>query len=275
MKITKEQSDIIVKNYPIHGSRLCSELTGLSLSQVRGKAANLNLKLLPKINMDKFINNITKEAAYILGYIWGDGYIGSQNRIGISTSGDDYISLEAILATTGEWKFYRYPVKNHPTWKDKLSFNISDEVLHKFLLDMNYSSKNQSPCKIIAYIPKEFRHYWFRGLIDADGCFYYNEKQCCKQFFIAGPVDQDWMYMYNLFNLLKIRNYNINLRNRPNSKASYFRTTNREDIIKLGEYIYQNYDEVGLRRKYNKYQDIKNAQTYRVYKRGMPKKKII
>ena len=62
--------------------------------------------------------------------------------------------------------------------------------------------------------------------------------------------------MENLSIYLKINKYSIKRQLTKRGNYSQFKITNKSDILKLGNYIYQNYDNIGLERKFNKYQDI-------------------
>jgi len=47
------------------------------------------------------------------------------------------------------------------------------------------------------------------GLIDDDGCFYFNEKNKIRQFYVTYSFDQDWSHMINLFNEINVTQYEI------------------------------------------------------------------
>jgi len=104
----------------------------------------------------------------------------------------------------------------------------------------------------------KLKHYWFRGLIDGDGCFYYYKPKLgstLRQFALASTYEQDWGYFESLCDELQI-NYKIKRNKNLKSSSSYLRITNKDGIIKLGEYIYKNYDNIGLDRKYKKFKTI-------------------
>ena len=98
------------------------------------------------------------------------------------------------------------------------------------------------------------------GLSDADGCWYLNKNKC-YQYTISSTFDQDWKHITDIFDYLKIK-YSIRRRVQKrkdslNTKSSTVVVSNRNDVIKLGEYLYAD-DFIGLRRKYEKYLKFKN-----------------
>lgn len=198
------------------------------------------------------MTNITKESAYLLGYIWGDGCLAKNYyRITIDTT-DDF--LLPILEKTGRWNCYTRIRKN---WKKSYMFYASSKTLHTYLHNYDYRSKFNSASKIINTIPDHLKHYWFRGLSDADGCFYIKKPpNQLNQFSIAGPYDQNWDFIENLFKQLNIK-YTIKQQIYKTHKSSIIRTTNKQNILDFGNYIYQDYDCLGLYRKYEKFSMLK------------------
>ena len=104
--------------------------------------------------------------------------------------------------------------------------------------------------------------YFFRGIIDGDGCFY-NGKGL-KLFSVTSSIEQDWKYLEDLFNSLNIE-YKIRKKEHKNktgniSHSSLIEVIGINRIIKIGNYIYNGFDldKIGLKRKYDKYLSIKN-----------------
>ena len=130
-----------------------------------------------------------------------------------------------------------------------------------FLIEHDFDKKSyMSADKILSKIPDELKHYFFRGLIDGDGCFYYYKPEngsTLRQFALASSYEQDWSYFEKLCKEKNIK-YNIKRTIGKNSSSSVIRITNKDGILKLGEYIYKDLheDNIGLIRKYEKYKLI-------------------
>jgi len=88
--------------------------------------------------------------------------------------------------------------------------------------------------------------YFIRGIIDGDGCIYFNNKQ--PQIHIASTYEQDWNYMVIISEKLNI-DYSIRrIINKNNSHSIFYIGTVKNSLIFLN-WLYKNYDGVGLHRK--------------------------
>jgi hypothetical protein len=209
-----------------------------------------------------FINCKTKEAAYILGFLWADGYLNRNypNRIVLEIVRGDWNSICSVFAVTGSWCVtYRKRRNRRPQARAE----ISNKKMAAFLRECGYGEKNKrSACGILGKIPDHLKKYWWRGFFDGDGCVYLNKDEYAYQVNLAGGFKQDWTFAENLMLSLGIR-YVIarrqQKRKKKNGKAmssSCVRITNKDGVKRFCEYIYGDYDGIGLSRKYNKYEDL-------------------
>lgn len=285
--LTEKDKEFIRINYPKLGAIGCAKIihhpkkritgyaskNGILVSKERllekqrdnaNKAieARAEKYLLPNsyhVNPDIFRIVKTPEAAYILGLLWADGYI-YKDSIKIEATKDDLEMVEWIFDKTGTWsKQYR----NRMGKKAQMTIATNNRMIKEFLESCDYISKSSaSACKIIKQIPEHLHHYWWRGLFDGDGCFYIG-KEGATQASIASSYEQNWKYVETLFDKLNIKFYKAKreqrAKNNKINKSSYVRITKREDIVKFGEYIYQNIeiDKIGFSRKYKKFLKIK------------------
>ncbi len=214
-----------------------------------------------KYNLDlqKIISLSNPNGLYLLGWLWADGSVfrnSKYRRISLEIVKDD---MDAIYNYINPLYSNKLPIYNRQRKNRKLqsSLYISSIELYDFLVKYDYLNKNHvSPDKLLKKIPKHLQHYWFLGLFDGDGCFYYNGKHYCKQMSIASSHDQDWYYCENLFNLLNIKKYNVSRRIQGKNRSSTIRISNKRDIELFGNYIYKDNNFTGLDRKYKKFQQI-------------------
>jgi len=257
-KWTKKEIDFLKENYPKYGKEYCSKELNINISKIKGKVQRLNLHLKDKTDINIFKNIKTKETAYIMGLLWSDGYINEKiYNVGIESKYDDMIKLEKIFMKTGNWKKFQ---RNRENCKPSILYYIGFKKLFNVFKEYDFDKKSKtSPNKVLKSIPEKFKKYFYRGLIDGDGCFYINYKHYSYQFTLASSHEQDWSYIINLFDILKIDRYTIRKQS-GKSKSSVVRVTNKNDIFKIGNYIYKNFenDKIGLNRKYVKYKEIKN-----------------
>lgn len=281
-KWLKEEEEWLKNNYHKMGPDKCCEYLGLRKKQVIGRVTKLKLKLpltlkhslqsiKPEncnINPKLFYNITIKEVAYLLGLIWADGFLnpaknGKNSNLGFTMVKEDIDNIKPMLDYIGKWNYYerKQPVD---TWKSSINVITNNKRILNFLIEYDYDKKSYvSADKILSKIPDELKHYWFRGLIDGDGCFYFHKPSkgsTLRQFTLTSTYEQDWSYFENLCRELGIK-YNIKKQKNKKSSSSIIRVTNKNGIIKLGEYIYNNFenDKLGLKRKIEKFILIKNS----------------
>ena len=271
---TEEEKQQLRELYPIKGAHICAELMGKSVSSIKSMCQKLKVKLLPEtwsriakkskektndkfqVNPDVFLNITQPEAAYILGLIWGDGSLYGKYQINLGCVKEDAEYFYTQFLKTGKWKIYQ---RIHEKWRDSSVIWTSNEFIMKKLLECDYKSKSfMSADKILSHIPIELHRFFFIGLTDADGSFYYNRKTGhTNQFTLYSGYEQDWSYMEELYKKLNIT-YKVSRILHKKSKSSMIRITGYTNIQKYGEFLYASYkdDLIGLPRKYKVYSEI-------------------
>lgn len=250
------------------GARYCANQLKLNINQIQEFARRNNLKVLDRSKVclhyrslmntafdPKSLTSLDSlEASYVLGFLWADGSIGNSKKCAISLEivSEDMFYIKPILNKLGSWKYYE---RQRMNWKPITSARINNRSLYQFLVECGYKDKSYKSAKeIIELIPPHLRKYFFRGLIDGDGSFYYNSKQYLRQFNLSSSYEQDWSYFSELLNELDIK-YSIQYTERINklgkiNKSSCVRIVNKDGLKKLHNYLYSDYDYIGLPRKY-------------------------
>ena len=218
---------------------------------------NKRKKTIHKVDEKNFINNLTKESVYLLGFIWGDGHIltsGRNNQVKIECVSEDINNLRNVIDSTGDWTYNK---RNRGSNKKEITVvSTSNKELCKYLIENDYKNKsNVSPNKIYYLIPEDLKKYFILGWVDADGCFYRNDKYNTSQLYLSGSYEQDWSVIENFYSSINIK-YTIQRIVGKTSKYSCIRVTNRLSIIEIGNLIYS--DLIPLKRKYIKFLAIKN-----------------
>lgn len=190
---------------------------------------------------------------YFLGYLWADGYI-ERNRIGIEILKDDAITIVDVIRNNIKHLKICTSERKRVNRKEQMNIyfcNVKfyDEFMCKYFIDKNISS----PERLIEIIPGNILRYFYQGLIDGDGCFYFNKKNKTRQFYVTSSFEQDWSHMTTLFDNINITQYEVRkIINKNGNKSSYIRIKKYEEINKLFNYLYPNEFEFGLKRKYDK-----------------------
>lgn len=170
----------------------------------------------------------------------------------ITIKRDDFDELNHIFDGISEIEFI-YKNRFRENRSPLKIIRVCSKSFSSFLRENDYNEKSyKSPEKILSLIPNDKKVYFFRGLVDGDGCFYIKNR--IRQFTVTSSINQDWNYMEILFSKLEIDKYSIKRISKTNS-YSQIRICNIHDIKKLCDYLYHDIeDNIFLKRKYDKYQ---------------------
>ena len=128
---------------------------------------------------DDFFDIIDSEAkAYLLGFLYADGYLASDGRMGCRLKIDDiemihliqkYICPNSPIEYSNNQNFQRKP-QCSIRWKSKKMYNRLKEL--DFCIDKTHTDSN-----VFKYIPDIFKKDFIRGFLDGDGCLTFNSPK--------------------------------------------------------------------------------------------------
>ena len=273
---SEQEIAFIEASYPTRGPKWCAQQLGLSRSVVQKFGLSRGLKTdrreltkhyPPKPTkpsslelFEKIAVNQSPESAYTLGFLWADGWLFHTNRaynIGVEILADDLRNLSETFSglLTGKPQF-----RQREGRREQGALRFSNRPLFEFLVDHDYMDKTWTSAeKILAHIPENLHKFWFRGLMDGDGCFYAHEKRRLTQASIASGFEQNWRFIETIWRKLGIDTYTISRsESRMGNKSSEIRMAKGANIIKWGAFLYGGFgfDGIGLRRKFEKFQQI-------------------
>lgn len=213
-------------------------------------------------------------SAYTLGFLWGDGYLREYKMKAHSiyypffsgTETDFYESYNIIkdFKIKKEWvvrtikpnvhinKYGRTIISN-----PSLYAAMYDKSIGNWLNDMDFRNKSQiTPTKVLTQIPVEYHCYFWRGLVDSDGCFSIKGKSV-SYFSITSGYNYDWSELDKVMDSLMITRYNVRrvYVEKENSAYSCLNIRNCHDIQTFGNFIYDGI-HFGLNRKYTIFKQI-------------------
>ena len=226
---------------------------------------NKENKNKPTVDFKDFEESLTKESSYILGLLWADGHLMKKSRLtSINMSADDILDVKNIFLKTGNWRISQ-PFKkffNNKEVKSQIKISTTTWGLYYILEKYNYLEKSSvSPDDILNKLPLNLKKYWFRGYLDGDGCIRIKDKKYMGVVF-AGSYEQNWNFLISLCESLNIKflikKYIVKL-----GKYSQFVIYKKYDTLKFCEFIYDDFNNIGLKRKYDKFIEIKKYVTNR------------
>lgn len=199
----------------------------------------------------KFDKNC-KNTAYVLGFIWADGYLnhrkGSYERVSTEIVEKDFNDIYNIFNNIGIHLFStkRVRINRQP----QASFGYSDKVFIDFLIANDFiNRKEKGFSRILKNFSKKTLPFFIKGLFDGDGCFYFNKKNSTSQISLSSSYTQDYSGFIEILQNLRIK-FSIKRIKSVNS-YSVLRITSKKDCIIFSEFLKDSL-EFGLKRKTNK-----------------------
>lgn len=196
------------------------------------------------------------EQSYTLGFLWGDGHLGKIDpSLGryyakIEIVKKDYDNVGSFFQCFGKWS---EKTRLKYGCQDLTRATLFDGVFGAFLKTNDYDKKSLvSPSKILSVIPINLHEYFWRGFIDADGCFGWNRS---GYFSITGNYRQKWHDFEKLLRHLKIK-YTLERKSSYSGSISRISIYNKNGINALGRFIYNHNNEISLKRKQDKFLSI-------------------
>lgn len=193
------------------------------------------------------MDNMSSDAAYLLGLLWADGYHLSLHGIGIELADGDFADDARPFGTVGTWKVtHRARAGRRP----QTGWRMLNRPLRQYLNERGFEDKSlASASGLISDIPKALRRYWWRGYFDGDGCIYAKPERSAFQVSFAGAYEQDLSFITDQFPYATVQR-------RRGERHSYSsaRFTGRARVRDFLHFIYPSgkFDGLGLRRKFDK-----------------------
>ena len=233
----------------LKSKRLCEQCRKNAIKKRNIDRENHRLNSI-KLNMD-----YSPENMYFWGFLWADGHISLKNIIFsiLKVDMDDIISFIPNLEF---FRIYNYHSRESKTrnQKPQTTIQINNKNYYNFLIENGYKNKINLSTNILN---NENFYMWVRGFIDGDGCWYLNKKNYTRHFTLSGKKDQGWDFITNCFDDINVK-YSIKNRfhSSSNSNSSVVRTSDKNSIKNLYDFVYQDRLDIGLKRKQNKARNI-------------------
>lgn len=256
---SKDDIEFIKNNYQFMTCAEISNVLGFTTSQVKGKVDKLHLpRKKRKINDDYFKNIDTPLKAYLLGFIYADGWIVNNEargnyEFGMELQSQDKYILEKINDELGGQN-----IIYHSNDDDIFIFN--DRLVHKGHSDTLrvYSKKivndlikhgvvtNKSKKDIFPVVDDNVFFDFLRGYIDGDGCYYVNNGHTYMHITCASIVPL--RYLQDKLKSFCIETHIYS----ENSTKHRLMCINTQEMQKLVNCLYYSNDVFCLIRKYDK-----------------------
>ena len=228
-------------------------------NSIRAKGNSIGLKRNGLFVDEDFFKNWTKEMAWTFGFWIADGNMSKNNYI-ISFASKDYDLLETINSNLkSEYKIGKLG--------NGFQLQICNKILYNDLLNLGGTPRKSLTIQF-PEVPDKILPDFIRGYLDGDGCNYIQKvgkyRYLGSSFvgnidFLTGlkdkikeQIDLDPTGLYSN------KNYN------PRTKHLDY---NGKKAIALGDYIYQDSENLRLERKFDIYDDMKKEYNLKLEKR--------
>lgn len=163
---------------------------GLSYKQIRDKYKisrgtwdyYIRQKLKFKADLRKYRANDnffevinSEEKAYLLGFLYADGYLSSDGRMGCRLKIDDVEIIKLIQKYICPNSPIEYGNNQNFKRRPQCSIRWKSKKMYQKLLNLDFCiDKTHTNSNVLTYIPEPYKKDFIRGFLDGDGCITYN-----------------------------------------------------------------------------------------------------
>ena len=241
---TDDEIEQIKKNYGSERKESLLLKLDHSWEAIKMKANRLKLKK-DKLSIDRnFFRSWTKEMVYVFGYWIADGNMSKFGNT-ISFASNDH---DLLLMIKNVFKS-DHKIGNS---NNGFYFQFRNNTLYEDLLKLGGIPRKSLTIKF-PYVPNEYLPHFIRGYLDGDGGFYNDNKNYLRASF-TGNIDFLTVLKEKITEHVDIntKSFYILHKNELNRSQKIYRLSyNGKPAIALGQYIYQNSENLRLDRKFN------------------------
>lgn len=261
---TEEHINFMKENYTNMSYLEIANTLGFTERQVRGKINNMGLTKLRKIN-DNYFNKIdTPLKAYLLGFIYADGWISYNinNRtyeFGMELQSQDKYVLDCINNEIGGNNHIKHYDSKEITINGVNSIRGEMDRLRIFSknivfdLERHGIVKNKTKSNIYPIVNENLFFDFLRGYIDGDGCYYINNGNINVQITCSSEVPL--IYIQDVLDKHQIKSSVY----RESDKKYRLMCYDKNSVNNLVNCLYYADGLFCLERKYNKIKTLING----------------
>lgn len=200
---------------------------------------------------ENFFNKIeTKEQAYCLGFLLGDGCIDKRGHIVSSIALQDQIIMDFICKQLNctYRTYYKYDKKTKTF--PHCTIHIGNNKLCKDL-KMLFGGRLK-PERHIPIIKRSLEPYLVQGFFDAEGCVTWGYQKAKGRLWHKVSFTSQYKMLEGIQQILIKNDIPLALRPKSNDNCYVMETHTLKVILKLLDYIYSDKDFIVLPRKYEK-----------------------
>lgn len=211
---------------------------------------------------DLFFHKIdTEEKAYLLGFLYADGYLASDGRIGCRLNIDDIEIIKLLQKHIAQQSPIEYTNNQNFKRKQQVSIRWKSSQMYKDLQNLGFCiDKTHENSNIFKYIPINLKNHFIRGYCDGDGSIRFEKHKTKKYYRCSVSFVNGSNQILNDINNWFIENYKCSgvLKKHKNYyRLSYEKAS---DAFIISKHLYENAN-IFLKRKYNNAINMINYRT--------------
>lgn len=201
------------------------------------------------MNTNIFNKIISKEQAYMIGFILGDGSI-NNNQLSIEISKSDNCILEFFS------KFIECNISHRDRYDPSRKMfpstyiKISNAILLRDIKKLCGGEKKKD--RHIPRIRKDLEPYLVQGFFDAEGCVTWGRRKDRSYIWQKVSFTSQYWMLHGIQNILCANGITSSLRKKSKNDCYVIEICNKENVLKTLDYIYQDPSFIILQRKYDK-----------------------
>lgn len=219
---------------------------------LKARGPNANRKY--KVNENYFDVIDTPNKAYVLGFLYADGYNNPITKsMVLDLKEEDKEILEKIsIDMENENPLYHSVYKSNfdGIERNQWKLIVNSKHIYEQLIKLGCPPNKTFILQFPSFIPENLMPHFIRGYFDGDGCFSYSFKTNRVYIYIISSTDFCLGLQSFLLEKLQL-NFHLNKAPNNNKNNSSIRASNKEDVKKFLEYMYKN-SELKLERKFKK-----------------------
>ena len=212
---------------------------------------------LKKYKVDEtFFEKIdSKEKSYLLGFIVADGHISKNGALMIAVHKKD----EKILNLIKEKMESEHPIKESKSY-GTIGITIGSSKICSDLINKGLNNNKSyyfDTELLFSSIPIELMSHFIRGYFDGDGCIkIYNQTNYPDKKIYHFSILGIEKMITEIAKILELEDWRISKDKRTASTYQLI-CRSKSDIIRIGDYLYNDSDDLYLNRKHDTFLEIK------------------
>lgn len=280
-RTTKQEKEEMVNKYLLgESAKEISLQYGITGSSVGSMLKRRNIKTRSQKEIqrkykvdDNFFDVVdSEEKAYILGFLYADGYNNTDlNYIEITLNNKDINILRIFKDILKcDRPLQKIKVKLNNKEYNHIRLNITSERLSQRLFELGCVKNKTFKIEFPIWLDESLYNHFIRGVFDGDGSISFLIRDNSPEFNITGTEE----LLVDVQNIL-IKECNLNktkLTKKKNSKTNIvaLRYSGTVNLIKIRRWLYKD-ATIYLERKYNKFMEveIKKGKQYEYFNKRL------